>query len=76
LDGPGSAKDKAPLSGKKGAVFSSSSRGGNGPSKAELARATEDGLKANKPEVLDSKVEKTFREKELKIIWTPPYSPK
>jgi methionine synthase I (cobalamin-dependent) len=35
-----------------------------------------DWLKANKPEVLDSKVEKTFREKGWKIIRTPTYSPK
>jgi hypothetical protein len=35
-----------------------------------------DWLKANKPEVLDYKVEKTFRDKGWVVIWTPPYSPK
>ena len=32
--------------------------------------------KASYPEVLDSKVERVFREKGWKIIWTPPYCPK
>lgn len=32
--------------------------------------------KASHPEVLDSKVERVFREKGWKIIWTPPYCPK
>jgi hypothetical protein len=62
LDGTGSAKSKAPSSGEKGAVYSSS-RSGHGPLKAELARATVDWLNAKKPEVLDSKVEKTLRKK-------------
>ena len=65
LDGTGREKGKAPLSGEKGAVYNSS-RGGHGPSKAKLARATVDWLKANKPEVLNSKVEIFFRERGLK----------
>ena len=32
--------------------------------------------KASHPEVLDSKVERIFREKGWEIIWTPPYCPK
>ena len=48
----------------------------SGPSSDELAAATTGWLKANKPEVLDSKVEKAFREKEWLIVWTPPYCPK
>ena len=32
--------------------------------------------KSNKPEVLDSRVEGVFREKQWEIIWTPPYCPK
>ena len=47
-----------------------------GPSSDELAAATTAWLKANKPEVLDSKVEKAFREREWLIMWTPPYCPK
>ena len=47
-----------------------------GPSFDELAASTAVWLKANKPEVLDSKVEKAFREREWLIVRTPPYCPK
>jgi hypothetical protein len=47
-----------------------------GPSSDELAAGTTAWLKANKPGVLDSKVEKAFREREWLIVWTPPYCPK
>jgi hypothetical protein len=51
-------------------------RSPTGPSSDELSAATTAWLKANKPEVLDSKVEKVFREKGWLIVWTPPYCPK
>ena len=47
-----------------------------GPSSDELAAGTTAWLKANKPGVLDSKVEKAFRERGWFIVWTPPYCPK
>ena len=46
-----------------------------GPSFDELAASTTAWLKANKPEVLDSKVEKAFRERGWLTVWTPPYCP-
>ena len=46
------------------------------PSSDELAAGTTAWLNANKPGVLDSKVEKAFREREWLIVWTPPYCPK
>jgi hypothetical protein len=52
-------------------------RGGrDGPSAVELAKAVIRICKKDHPEVLDSKVERIFREKGWKIIWTPPYCPK
>ena len=75
LDGTGDAKAKAPTTGEPGTVYC---KGGNskGPTSDELAIATVKWLKENYPKALDSKVERTFREKGWKIIWTPPYAPK
>ena len=43
---------------------------------SNLKDATIEWLKENKSEALKSKVELLFREKDWKIIWTPPYCPK
>jgi len=51
-------------------------RAPDGPSSLELAKAAKIWFKAHKPEVLYSKVEAMFAEKEWKIVWTPPYAPK
>ena len=67
---------KAPKAGEEGTVYERHSKGNGGPSSVELAAATTAWLKAKKPEALDSKVEKLFREKDWEIIWTPPYKPK
>ena len=50
--------------------------GPDGPSKEELAKAVIRICNSRFPEVLDSKVERMFREKGWKIMWTPPYCPK
>ena len=42
---------------------------------SNLKDATIEWLKENKSEALKSKVELLFREKDWKIIWTPPYCP-
>ena len=47
-----------------------------GPFSDGPAAATNGWPKPNKPEVLDSKVEKAFRERGWLIVWTPPYCPK
>ena len=65
---------KAPLSGAPRTVYCR--YGVDGPSASELAEAVVALCKASHPEVLDSKVERVFREKGWKIIWTPPYCPK
>jgi hypothetical protein len=74
LDVTGNAKAKAPMTGEP----ATPKRGGNskGPTSDELAIATVKWLKENYPKALASKVERTFREKGWKIIWTPPYAPK
>jgi hypothetical protein len=60
---------KAPPPGAAGTVYA---RGGkDGPSAVELAKAVIRICKKDHPEVLDSKVERVFREKGWKIIWTP-----
>jgi hypothetical protein len=65
---------RAPTKGAAGTVYA---RGGaEGPSKEELAKAVILICKRSFPHVLDSKVERVFREKGWKIIWTPPYCPK
>ena len=48
--------------------------GAGGPTVKELPAATHQWLKENKPEALDSKVEKYSWGWE--IVWTPPYCPK
>ena len=65
---------KVPRDGAPGSVYCRS--GDEGPSSSELAEAVTAICKADHPYVLDSKVEKLFREKGWKIIWTPPYCPK
>ena len=42
----------------------------------ELKNAALTYFRTHHPDVLDSRVEKYFREKEWEIIWTPPYCPK
>ena len=63
----------ATCSGDKGAVYG---RFPNGPSTEELQHATQEWLKSECPEALDSKVEALFRENNWGIVWTPPYCPK
>ena len=65
---------RSPSSGEPGTVYKS--KGNDGASSEELYAATTDWLKANCPEALDSKVEREFRERGWKIIWTPPYAPR
>ena len=67
---------KAPTTGDEGTVYARAKKNTGGPTSKELATATHKWLKEHKPEALDSKVEKLFREKGWKIIWTPPYCPK
>jgi len=64
---------KAPSAGAPGTVYG---RFPNGPSTEELAKATQDYLKVNCPEALQSMVEVKFAHMGWKIIWTPPYWPK
>ena len=59
---------KAPAAGPEGTVYQ---RGPHGPSKDELANATTAWLKANKPEVMYSKVEAEFDRRGFLIVWTP-----
>ena len=63
----------APRSGKRSAVYA---RYPNSPSTEELQHPTQEWLKSERPEALDSKVEALFRENNWSIIWTPPYCPK
>ena len=56
--------------------FSAKKSGDGGPTSKELELATAAWLKANKPHVLNSKVERVFREHGWRIVWTPPYCPK
>ena len=68
---------KAPTTGAEGTVYERQKKhGSGGPSSVDLGIATTAWLKEHKPEALDSKVERLFREKGWKIIWTPPYCPK
>ena len=62
------------MTGAAGTVYARS--GPDGPSKEDLAKAVIRICNSTFPEVLDSKVERMFREKGWKIIWTPPYCPK
>jgi hypothetical protein len=70
----GVAGARAPVTGAAGTVSARS--GPDGPSKEELAKAVIRICNSRFPEVLDSKVERMFREKGWKIMWTPPYCPK
>ena len=68
---------KAPTTGAEGTIYERQKKhGSGGPSSVDLGIATTAWLKEHKPEALDSKVERLFREKGWKIIWTPPYCPK
>ena len=66
--------EAAPKSGATGTVYKMG--GTTGTTAKELYAATVDWLKTNKPDALDSKVERMFREKDWRIIWTPPYAPR
>ena len=48
-------------------------RGKDGPTKEELAKATVEWPKANRPGVLFSKAETIFDQHEFEVVWTPPY---
>lgn len=63
---------KAVNTGVSGTVYARSPRGA---STDGLRAATEAWLKKNKPEALDSKPERIFRQKGWSLIWTPPYCP-
>jgi hypothetical protein len=68
---------KAPAAGEDGTVYAKAKKSGaGGPTAKELTAATYKWLKENRPEALDSKVEKKFRELGWEIVWTPPYCPK
>ena len=67
---------KAPTTGESGTVYARRKKDGSGLAAAELGDATRKWLKAHRSEALDSKVERIFRERDWKIIWTPPYCPK
>ena len=54
---------KAPTTGDEGTVYARAKKNTGGPTSKELATATHKWLKEHKPEALDSKVEKLFREK-------------
>ena len=71
----GVAGAKAPTSGESGTVYCRAGPGG-GPSSKELANAVLKLGKTTHPQILDSRVERMFKEKGWKIIWTPPYCPK
>ena len=62
---------RAPVNGAAGTVYARS--GPDGPSKDKAVIHI---CNTAFPQVLDSKVERMFREKGWKIIWTPPYCPK
>ena len=66
--------EAAPKGGATGTVYKMG--GTTGATARELYAATVDWLKTNKPDALDSKVERMFREKDWRIIWTPPYAPR
>jgi transposase len=66
--------ERCPKSGEPGTVYKL--KGKDGASSNELYAATIDWLKANCPDALDSKVEREFRARGWKIIWTPPYAPR
>ena len=69
---------RAPTAGKAGTIYHQGRAGANpkGPSGPELAKATYDWLRAHKPYVLESRLEKEFNKRGWKIIWTPQYCPK
>ena len=69
-------KGKAPGTGDAGTVYAKAKKSGDGgPTSKELELATTAWLKANKPDALDSKVERVLREHGWRIVWTPPYCP-
>ena len=59
---------KAPTTGAEGTIYERQKKNGSGgPSSVDLGIATTAWLKEHKPEALDSKVERLFREKGRKI---------